>query len=248
MFNLFKKSNLESVVKFRPILQSGYEFDKSKFINLLSASLGRAMAIQTAASDIVVKEQDWNIDFEAGLIKFGSDTYKFSFLGSESEHSNTWMWGFNNINGFDESLLEVAKNAKIKGEIWGVSELVTEQFELTDAINGHTLATVACGLSEQNLFYYRCPYDDGAAFIAVLGAPEDVFASLVNAHKVAEILIGCIERFELEHKILIESFLAANGTPYERDGDVLVAHFDQDMRVEFERVSEIYRVKALKIS
>ncbi|EJP75767.1 hypothetical protein HMPREF1139_0693 [Campylobacter sp. FOBRC14] len=174
--------------------------------------------------------------------------YKFSFLGSESDSSNTWMWGFNNINGFDESLLEVAKNAKNKGEIWGVSELVTEQFELTDTINGNTLATVACGLSEQNLFYYRCPYDGGAAFVAVLDAPEDVFAHMTNVHKVAEILMRCIERFELDHKILIESFLAANGTAYEWDGDVLVARFEQGLRVEFERIGEIYRIKVLKIS
>ena len=112
--------------------------------------------MQSAASDVVVKGQDWNIDFERGVIKSGLDAYKFSFIGSESEYSNTWMWGFNNINGFDESLLEVAKNAKSKGEIWGLDELTTEQFELTDAINGHVLATVACGLSKQNLFYYRC--------------------------------------------------------------------------------------------
>ena len=93
-----------------------------------------------------------------------------------------------------------------------------------------------------------CPYDGGAAFVAVLDAPESIFAYPVNAHEVAENLIDCIETFELEHKILIESFLVSNGTPYEWNGDVLVAHFYQDMRVEFERVGEIYRVKEINFT
>ena len=72
---------------------------------IFSANLGKIMAIQTACAKYVVKNRDWNVNFNRGIISFGNDEYPLQFLGSEANSSNTWLWAWENINGFDENII-----------------------------------------------------------------------------------------------------------------------------------------------
>ncbi|MFQ7355850.1 MAG: DUF6882 domain-containing protein [Coprococcus phoceensis] len=73
------------------------------------------IAIQTACSEQVVKGQDWNVDFSEGVILFGNQKYPLQFIGSEATSSNTWLWGWENVNGFSEKIIQVATHAKVVG-------------------------------------------------------------------------------------------------------------------------------------
>ena len=55
-----------------------------------------------------------------------------------------------------------------------------------------------------------------------------------------------IQQFYLDHKIFTESFLRWNQTPFDWNGDILTAHFDEDVTVEFEQAGEHYRIKNLE--
>ena len=90
--------------------------DTGNWFHVFSACLGKMMAVQTACSDQVVKGQDWNIDFEEGSIRFGAQKYPLQFIGSESTESNTWLWGWENINGFSEEILRLADHTKEVGD------------------------------------------------------------------------------------------------------------------------------------
>ena len=104
------------------------------------------IAIQTACSEQVVKGQDWNVDFSEGVILFGNQKYPLQFIGSEATSSNTWLWGWENINGFSEKIIQVATHAKVVGERWNLEPLTTAEFTLDDTFNGHNLSIVTCGL------------------------------------------------------------------------------------------------------
>ena len=67
--------------------------DTGNWFQVFSACLGKMIAIQTACSEQVVKEQDWNVDFSEGVILFGNQKYPIQFIGSEAASSNTWLWG-----------------------------------------------------------------------------------------------------------------------------------------------------------
>ena len=69
-----------------------------KWNDVFSANLGKIMAIQTACAKYVVKNRNWNVDFDRGIISFGNDEYPLQFLGSEANSSNTWLWAWENIN------------------------------------------------------------------------------------------------------------------------------------------------------
>ena len=160
-------------IKKQELTKIFHEIDKSSWIQVFSACLGKMMVIQNNASECIVKGRGWNVDFSSRSLFFGEDEYKFQYIGSESTVSNTWMWGWENINLSPEESLVLANEMKSKGCDWNLDSLATPQFELTDLINGHTLSIVSCGLSEENYFYYRGPHNNGAVYLAVEYAEKD---------------------------------------------------------------------------
>lgn len=221
--------------------------DKSNWLDVLSACLGKMMVIQNNAAKYVVKNRNWNVDFSKGYITFGDDRYTVQFIGSESNSSDTWMWGWNNINHFSESIIALSKETLSKGKKWDLEPLKTSQFDLNNIFNGHTLSIVACGLSDTDYFYYRGHHDAGAIFMAVGNAPKEVF-SPVDISEFANITMQCIKQYPINHKIFVESFLKWNKTNFEWNSDnkELVAHFEQDLYIEFETNEEFSRIVGMK--
>lgn len=217
--------------------------------DIFSANLGKMMAIQIACAELVVKNRDWNVDFNKGIIVFGDDEYPLQFLGSEANSSNTWLWAWENINGFDVKIISLARSIKEKGEKVNLEPLTTAEIDITDELNGHNLSIVACGLADKNYCYYRGPHSGGAIFIAFNGIDEKVFSS-VNAGKFIDIVMRCIQQFSLNHKLFIESFLKWNKNKYQWQGDTIIADFGKDgeLKIEFEKVENDFRIKDINLN
>lgn len=218
--------------------------DTGNWFQVFSACLGKMMAIQTACGELVVKGQNWNVDLSEGVILFGSRKYPLQFIGSESSASSTWLWGWENINGFPEKIIRTARQTKALGDQWGLEPLTTAEFALDDTFNGHNLSIVTCGLAER-CCYYRGPHSGGAIFVAFSDVPEKVFAP-VDIHKFVSITTQCIRQHHIDHRIFIESFLLWNGTKYDWDDHALTAHFKQDLKIEFEQVEDFLRISSMK--
>lgn len=244
IFDKFKKAQPCKVERVS-VFETNYPIDKSDWYQVFSACVGKAMTIQEACGEQVVKEQSWNVDFETGELIFGKDSYPVQFIGSESNSSNTWKWGWDNINGFKDTLLTLANETEDFGEQWNLSPLTWAGFELNDIFNGHNLSIVACGISKINYCYYRGAHKGGAVFMGFTGVPDSVFAP-VDLCKFIHISTKCIQQFEVDHKIFIESYLLWNGTEFEWDNHTIVAHFGQDLHIEFEKVDEFLRICSMR--
>ena len=216
---------------------------------IFSANLGKIMAIQTACAKYVVKNRDWNVDFDKGIIAFGNDEYPLQFLGSEANSSNTWLWAWENINGFDDKIISLAREIKAKGEKLNLEALTTAEINISDELNGHTLSIVACGLADKNYCYYRDPYSDGAIFVAFDGVDEKVFSS-VSAKEFVDIIVRCIQQFSLNHKLFVESFLEWNKTKCEWNKNTLIADFEnsQKLEIDFEEKTELARIINIRLN
>ena len=94
-------------------------------MQLFSACAGRAMLLQKRLFEQVVEASKWQADFESGKIYFDEYGFDMQFIGSESFSSNTWLWGYENINGFDERLLGLANRACEFGEKFGLEAFST---------------------------------------------------------------------------------------------------------------------------
>ncbi|EJU08472.1 DUF6882 domain-containing protein [Fusobacterium hwasookii] len=216
---------------------------------IFSANLGKIMAIQIACAEHVVKNRDWNVDFDRGIISFGNDEYPLQFLGSEATSSNTWLWAWENINEFDDKIISLAREIKAKGEKLNLEALTTAEIDISDELNGHTLSIVACGLADKNYCYYRGPHSGGAILVAIDGVDEKVFSS-VSAKDFVDITIKCIQQFSLNHKIFVESFLEWNKTKYKMQGDTIIADFEKDgkLMIELEKIENSFRIKNISLN
>ena len=216
---------------------------------IFSANLGKIMAIQIACAEYVVKNRDWNIDFDRGIISFGKDEYSLQFLGSEATSSNTWLWAWENISEFDDKIISLAREIKAKGEKLNLEALTTAEINISDELNGHTLSIVACGLADKNYCYYRDPYSDGAIFVAFDGVDEKVFSS-VSAKEFVDIIVRCIQQFSLNHKLFVESFLEWNKTKYKWKENTLIADFEnsQKLEIDFEEKTELARIINIRLN
>ena len=216
---------------------------------IFSANLGKIMAIQIACAEHVVKNRDWNVDFDRGIISFGNDEYPLQFLGSEATSSNTWLWAWENINEFDDKIISLAREIKAKGEKLNLEALTTAEIDISDELNGHTLSIVACGLADKNYCYYRGPHSGGAILVAFDGVDEKVFSS-VSAKDFVDITIKCIQQFSLNHKIFVESFLEWNKTKYKMQGDTIIADFEKDgkLMIELEKIENNFRIKNISLN
>ena len=216
---------------------------------IFSANLGKIMAIQIACAEHVVKNRDWNVDFDRGIISFGNDEYPLQFLGSEATSSNTWLWAWENINGFDDKIISLAKSIKEKGEKLNLEPLINAEIDISDELNGHTLSIVACGLADKNYCYYRGPHSGGAIFVAFNGVDEKVFSS-VSAKEFLDITVKCIQQFSLNHKLFIENFLEWNKNRYEWQDNKIIADFEKDgkLEIEFEKVKDNFRIKNISLN
>ncbi|WP_338937411.1 DUF6882 domain-containing protein [Fusobacterium pseudoperiodonticum] len=220
-----------------------------KWNDMFSANLGKIMAIQIACAEYVVKNRDWNVDFDRGIISFGNDEYPLQFLGSEANSSNTWLWAWKNINGFDENIISLAREIKAKGEKLNLEALTTAEIEITDELNGHILSIVACGLADKKYCYYRGPHSGGAIFVAFDGVDERVFAP-INAKDFADIVVNSIQQFPLNHKLFVESFLEWNKTKYKWQGNFIIADFKKDgeLKIEFEKIENGFRIVNISLN
>ena len=216
---------------------------------IFSANLGKIMAIQIACAEYVVKNRDWNVDFDRGIISFGKDEYPLQFLGSEATSSNTWLWAWENISEFDDKIISLAREIKAKGEKLNLEALTTAEINISDELNGHTLSIVACSLADKNYCYYRDPYSDGAIFVAFDGVDERVFAP-INAKDFADIVVNSIQQFPLNHKLFIESFLSWNKTKCEWKKNTLIADFEnsQKLEIDFEEKTELARIINIRLN
>ena len=217
--------------------------------DIFSANLGKMMAIQIACAELVVKNRDWNVDFDKGIISFGNDEYPLQFLGSEANSSNTWLWAWENINEFDDKKISLVREIKAKGEKLNLEALINAEIDITDKLNGHNLSIVACGLADKNYCYYRGPHSGGAIFVAFNGVDEKVFSS-VSAKEFLDITVKCIQQFSLNHKLFIENFLEWNKNKYKWQENIIIADFGKDgeLKIEFEKIENSFRIIKINLN
>ena len=216
--------------------------DKGKWMQLFSACVGRSMLFQKRLLKQVVEASKWQADFESGKIYFDEKEFDMQFIGSESFSSNTWLWGYENVNGFDESLLGLANRAREFGEKFGLDAFSVPQFELGEVINGHTLSMVACVALGEELGYYKIDYDGGAAYVA-FGA-KIIFKEPVLASEVVSVVNECISAYELDHKLFIKGLLLGCEIKFSENKDGIVAKFKDELSFKFDELNRLTNISA----
>ena len=154
-------------------------------------------------------------------------------LGEQIIADNSWA---HTESGLPESSTAVSR--RVKKLLPELPEFQTGKFMLDEVHNGHDLAMISCGVSHENLCYYRCPYDGGAALVTISGLPEDIFAP-VDSTAFLRQYIEIISGFYCDHRLLAAGFLYQNGTPFTESENALTADFgERSLRFLFEQTED----------
>ena len=222
--------------------------DKSSFIDLFSACLGCGARVQEMGSKLIVKGRRWSVDFERGEISFGDDAPRaIWYIGSEASSSRTWLWGYENINRLDERLLALVRDVRDFGLRHGLEELSTPKLALSAEINGHALSTIACGLSQEPVCYYRCPHAGGAVFVAFAAgecvSSDGAIKLSMDANELISLAHDYIGAFQLNHAVFIKALLLRNGTKFSEAAGKIVANFKNDALFSFDNLGRLSEVE-----
>ncbi|ORI06768.1 DUF6882 domain-containing protein [Campylobacter concisus] len=214
--------------------------DKSNWSKLFSACVGKATLLQKRAFKLLVEGSNWQVNFDSGKIYFDGREFDMQFIGSESFSSNTWLWGYENINGFDERLLELANKAREFGEKFGLSAFSTPQFELDENFNGHTISMVLCtAFDEQN--YYRIEYEGGAAYVAFRS--DMIFEEPVLANELLSVVNECLSSYELDHKIFIKGLLLSCDMKFSESPNEIVSD-KYELSFKFDELNRLINISS----
>ncbi|MDZ4763170.1 MAG: hypothetical protein SGI73_01365 [Chloroflexota bacterium] len=135
------------------------------YAELLHRCAAPAWDKQMYLGDLIKDEPRWDSDLANGLLTFGKYTFRVQVLGSESDLSTTWLWGWaNTTSNLPPSSFMAAHQLRTYGEQHKVAELMTAYHERSNTVNGHMLSMIAVMICGGNA-YYRAPYDGGAVFL-----------------------------------------------------------------------------------
>ncbi|GAA1406767.1 DUF6882 domain-containing protein [Oerskovia paurometabola] len=82
-------------------------------------------------------ESAWDADLEAGTLTFHSEVPLVCgahFLGTAAPATQSWLWGWHNVNHFPEGVVAAAEHVHQRGVTGGIFELSTPEILLTDAV------------------------------------------------------------------------------------------------------------------
>ena len=225
----------------RSILMTPTEFSRESFLDLVSLSAGMAIARQNAFGALIAERGGWNVDIRERTITFGDKAFSIGILGSESEQSGTWLWGWANTEANIPELANAASR-RAKKALGACPEFSTGKFMLDELHNGHNIAMVSVGAAEKCSCYYRCPYNGGALFVQIENLPDEIFAPLDSTSFMRQYL-EIISSFYCDHRLLAAGFLYQNGTEFSENGGEIEAFFpDRTLVFSFESAEGFCRV------
>lgn len=223
------------------VLDCPVKFDKASMIDILSLSAGFSFLCQNRMGEKIIGSSGWQLNPSEGIIRFGEREFTAGILGSESHIQNTWLWGWAHTeSGLPERATAASRRAK--KALPDLPEFQTGKFMLDELHNGHNLSMAVCGVYGENVCYYRCPYDGGAAFVTIHGLPEEIFAP-AELQELLRQYLEIIRGFYCDHRLLAAGFLYRNGTKFSGSDLEIVADFGgAELRFQFEEVEGMCRV------
>ena len=113
----------------------------------------------------VLGDHALELDLDAGMARFSSGlTCRFQVLGTESENTLTWLWGWaDEQSEISDNLLTACRELRSWAQNNQVQEMLSPSLDLNRA-DGTMLSLIASRLSRATAFY-RDHYEGGALFL-----------------------------------------------------------------------------------
>lgn len=188
----------------------------------------------------------WDVDLDAGTLTFtgrgGTLVTPAHLVGTAAPGPGSWMWAWNNVNGFSDAVVARAGAVRDFGARFGIKELASAEVPLRGEPRQDAVEyAVAAGLVNGGLPHYTAEVGGGTvvAFVvdeprAALGAPSVATAASVVAEALAN---GAA----LDHRRALEAYgeLRGFGVPEQTDDLVVLEAADGRLTARFDAEGRI---------
>lgn len=199
--------------------------------DLLSICIGKSLANQQKFQEFLGRYTRWDTDVTQGVLVIDERIFEVEYIGTTSKEDQYWFTAEQEQMIPDEGvrlMLQIREKLKQKE----IPEYYFPKVKLTKDINEHNLGMIFCALAPKKVCYFN---GNGEVSIVmfVKNLPETIFEP-INANQFFQIIIHIVQNFDINVKLMIESFLIENETLWEEKEQKITAYFDQEERLEFE--------------
>ena len=214
--------------------------------DLIDASIFISTEYQARLAELI-GSADYDVNFAEQSLTFkAADPVSFQpyLLGTESENRGTWIWSWQQLGYFPDSVVSAALQARDTGERDSVLELSTDEIPLSDGLARRlTLATkTATGL------YAHYPLPSGSVRAWCLIDSPELTLDAPTYKGVGRVIAKALQSEDIhDHPLAINSYARQRGfhTAWDTEATVVLTMTDGALRLWFDegRISGIERAK-----
>jgi hypothetical protein len=186
----------------------------------------------------------WGAEMAEGTFTFTSatgepTTCRLQFLGTAAPGPGSWMWAWNNVNGFPDDVLRAAEKTRETG----LHEATAAELPLTDDLP-YRLALAAKAVTG-SWTHYSAPVGGGTRAWLLLDA-DDLALPAPSVPRVVRVLSeGLLSVTVVDHRRAVTSYATARGLETTEDGGtVMLALPDGGVTVRFDEHGRISGIEA----
>lgn len=165
----------------------------------------------------LIADAEWEVDFTSdphltftsaeGTVLRGRP----HLLGSESKAQNTWLWGWENVNEFPETVVGLAHDVRKFGAAEDVAELITEELQLDEELA--LRLTLAAKEATGKWAHYPAAAGAGTTVWLLVDAPELTLPEAQVKTSVRALMQGLTQTTVTDHRVALEAYVAKRGIP-----------------------------------
>ena len=214
--------------------------------DLIDASIFISTEYQARLAELI-GSADYDVNFAEQSLTFkAADPVSFQpyLLGTESENRGTWIWSWQQLGYFPDSVVSAALQARDTGERDSVLELSTDEIPLSDGLARRlTLATkTVTGL------YAHYPLPSGSVRAWCLIDSPELTLDAPTYKGVGRVIAKALQSEDIhDHPLAVNSYARQRGfhTAWDTEATVVLTMTDGALRLWFDegRISGIERAK-----
>lgn len=214
--------------------------------DLIDASIFISTEYQARLAELI-GSADYDVNFAEQSLTFkAADPVSFQpyLLGTESENRGTWIWSWQQLGYFPDSVVSAALQARDTGERDSVLELSTDEIPLSEGLARRlTLATkTVTGL------YAHYPLPSGSVRAWCLIDSPELTLDAPTYKGVGRVIAKALQSEDIhDHPLAVNSYARQRGfhTAWDTEATVVLTMTDGALRLWFDegRISGIERAK-----
>lgn len=206
------------------------QFDKNSFKDLLSICIGKAYSNQLEFAEYIGNYSRWDTDITKGKLILENKTFDVEYIATTSVSDGMW---FNaELEGqIPDAYVQLAIQVRKIMQNNGITYEPKIKLDNSLGITGGNLAYINCALCQENVTYFNGS-GNVSIFMFVKNLPAKIFEQ-IDANKFTTRVMQLIRNNDLNHKLMIESFLLCNDCIVEKEENKITGTFNNDSTIEF---------------